>query len=293
MSQNQTHTTSWLSFPLKETTFIAVKCRYESSDLKRLKVCTRLWENGKITKTTLFQRLQIPHSLPVCNSLNVSSPTFPQLNSFGSQLSSSQLDASILLPLSSQLDSYIPQPSFPFSSQLDPSIPMRSFSLPSQLDSSSPQQFFPIPSQLDSSILQPSFPNPSQMDSSIPQQSFPILSQLDYSIPHPSFPVPSPLDSFIPQPSLPLQPTQIDSSVPQPSFPFQQDYSIPTRSFSLPSQMGSSIQSPSFPLCPLMAQSLVTSSLSDLSTSFPGPQDILHLEEVPNEAKETQLKYFK
>ena len=140
MPHNQTHTTSRLSFPLEETSFIAVSRRYRSPDLKRLKKYTRMWEKGDMSKTTLFQHLQIPHSLPACNSLIVSSPTY------------SQLGSSILPPLPPTL---LP---LPVSSNL---LPPSSY-LPSQLNSSIPQPSFSLP-QLDTSIPPPSFFNPIQL----------------------------------------------------------------------------------------------------------------------------------
>ncbi len=140
MPHNQTHTTSRLSFPLEETSFIAVSARYRSPDLKMLKKYTRMWEIGGMSKTTLFQHLQIPHSLPACNSLIVSSPTFSQL---GSSILPPPPPPLLPLPVSSNLlppSSYLP-------SQLNSSIPQPSFSLP-QLDTSIPPPFFFNPMEL-------------------------------------------------------------------------------------------------------------------------------------------------
>ncbi len=92
-----------------------------------------------MSKTTLFQHLQIPHPLPACNLLIVSSPTY------------SQLGSSILPP---------PPPLLPIpvSSNLSPP----SSYLPSQLNSSIPQPSFSLP-QLGTSIPPPSFFNPIQL----------------------------------------------------------------------------------------------------------------------------------
>ncbi len=89
MPHNQTHTTSRLLFPLEETTFIITTYKYRIPDLKMLKQHIRIWEKGDVSKTTLYQLLQLPHSLPACNSLNVSSPTFSLLDFGGDKLEES------------------------------------------------------------------------------------------------------------------------------------------------------------------------------------------------------------
>ncbi len=167
MPLHQTQTTSRLSFPLEETTFITVSNQYKSPDLTMLKQHTRIWEDGHVSKTTLYQRLQIPHSLPACNFLNISNPTF------------SQLGSSIPPP---------PSPLLPIliSSNLSPPFSL----LPSQLGSSIPPPPSPLlPILISSNLSPPSSLLPSQLNSSIPQSSF-SLPQLDTSIPQPSFQLP-------------------------------------------------------------------------------------------------------
>ncbi len=186
MPHNQTHTTSRLSFPLEETTVIAVTNKYRSPDLKMLKQYTRMWENGEVFQTNLYQLLQIPHSLPACNSLNVSSPTFSQLDSSILPPPSPLLPVLVynLLPLSSllpsQLNSSIPQPSVPLP-QLDPTFSQLGSSIPPP-----PSPLLPLP--VSSNLLPPSSLLSSQLNSSIPQPFF-SLPQLDPST-QPSFQLP-------------------------------------------------------------------------------------------------------
>ncbi len=199
---NKTHTTSRLSFPLEETTFITIMSHYKNPDLKILKNHTKTWEKGSVSKATLYQRLQIPHSLPACNSLNFSSPTFSQLGS------SIPPPPSPLLPL--PISSNLLPPSFILHSQLNSSIPQPSFSLP-QLD--------PTFSQLGSAIPSPPSPLlPLPVSSNLLPSSSLLLSQLNSSIPQPSF-------------SLPQQDISIP---PQPSFQLPYQLNLPTRSLVTP-----------------------------------------------------------
>ncbi len=171
MPRNQTHTTSRLSFPLEETTFITVTYKYKSPDLQRLKQYYRTWVN--VSKTTLYQLLQIPHSLPACNSLNVSNPTFSQLGS------SIPPPPSPLLPL--PISSNLSPPSFSLP-QLGSFIPpLPSPLLPLPISSNLSPPYFLLTSQLNSSIPQPSFQLPYQLNLPTPSLVFPLCPLMEQS----------------------------------------------------------------------------------------------------------------